>query len=83
LFVLTKIDENLAWEQSKKAERDTGFVELGRYCARYVLDSTDGWKISNHFDEFLERRFPESRRRHTTRCPYTTPAACRRGQRKI
>src|ERR1035441_3663704 len=31
LFVLTKIDEILAWEQQKEAERDTRFVELGRY----------------------------------------------------
>jgi hypothetical protein len=30
LFVLTKIDEILAWEQRKEAERDTRFVELGR-----------------------------------------------------
>jgi hypothetical protein len=31
LFVLTKIDEILAWEKQKEAERDTRFVELGRY----------------------------------------------------
>jgi len=31
LFVLSKIDEILAWEQRKEAERDTRFVELGRY----------------------------------------------------
>lgn len=31
LFVLTNIDETLAWEQRKEAERDTKFVELGRY----------------------------------------------------
>ena len=31
LFVLTKIDEILAWEQRKDSERDTKFVELGRY----------------------------------------------------
>ena len=31
LFVLTKIDEILAWERQKEAERDTRFVELGRY----------------------------------------------------
>jgi hypothetical protein len=30
-FVLSKIDEILAWEQRKEAERDTRFVELGRY----------------------------------------------------
>ena len=31
LFVLGKIDEILAWEQRKDTERDTKFVELGRY----------------------------------------------------
>jgi hypothetical protein len=30
LFVLTKIDEILAWERRKKAERETRFVELER-----------------------------------------------------
>ena len=31
MFVLTKIDEILAWEKKNEAERDTRFVELGRY----------------------------------------------------
>jgi len=31
LFVLTKIDEILAWEKRKEAEKDTRFVELRRY----------------------------------------------------
>ena len=31
LFVLTKIDEILAWERRSETERDTRFVELGRY----------------------------------------------------
>jgi hypothetical protein len=30
-FVLTKIDEILAWERKKEAERDMRFVDLGRY----------------------------------------------------
>ncbi len=30
-FVLTKINEILAWEQRKEVEKDTRFVELGRY----------------------------------------------------
>jgi hypothetical protein len=33
LFVLTKIDEIMAWEQRCETERDTRFVELGRYSA--------------------------------------------------
>jgi hypothetical protein len=31
VFVLGKIDEILTWEQRKETERDTKFVELGRY----------------------------------------------------
>ena len=31
VFVLGKIDEILAWEQRKETERDSKFVELGRY----------------------------------------------------
>ena len=31
VFVLGKIDEILACEQRKETERDTKFVELGRY----------------------------------------------------
>jgi len=31
MFVLTKIDEILAWERRTETERDTRFVELGRY----------------------------------------------------
>src|SRR5437588_5859376 len=63
LFVLTKIDEILAWEQRKEAERDTRFVELGRYLCE--VRAGQYWRIENlkSFDEFLERRFPESRRK--------------------
>ena len=38
LFVLTKIDEILAWERRSEAERDTRFVELGRYLCGYGRD---------------------------------------------
>jgi len=34
LFVLTKIDEILAWERRSEAERDTRFVELGGESGR-------------------------------------------------
>jgi len=63
LFVLTKIDEILAWEQKKEAERDTRFVELGRYLCE--VRAGQYWRLENlkSFDEFLERRFPESRRK--------------------
>jgi len=63
LFVLSKIDEILAWEQRKEAERDTRFVELGRYLCE--VRAGQYWRLENltSFDEFLERRFPESRRK--------------------
>ena len=62
-FVLTKIDEILAWEQQKDAEQDTKFVELGRYLCE--VRSGQYWRLENlkSFDEFLERRFPGSRRK--------------------
>lgn len=63
LFVLTKIDEILAWEQRMDTERDTRFVELGRYLCE--VRAGQYWRLENlkSFDEFLERRFPESRRK--------------------
>ena len=63
LFVLTKIDEILAWEQRKETERDTKFVELGRYLCE--VRAGQYWRLETlkSFDEFLERRFPGSRRK--------------------
>ena len=63
LFVLTKIDEILAWERQKEAERDIRFVELGRYLCE--VRAGQYWRVENlkSFDEFLARRFPESRRK--------------------
>jgi len=63
MFVLTKIDEILAWEKQNEAERDTRFVELGRYLCE--VRAGQYWQLENmkSFDDFLERRFPESRRK--------------------
>jgi len=63
LFVLTKIDEILAWEKRKEAERDTRFVELGRYLCE--VRAGQYWRVEKlaSFDDFLGRRFPESRRK--------------------
>jgi len=63
LFVLSKIDEILAWEQRVENERDTRFVDLGRYLCE--VRAGQYWRLENlkSFDEFLERRFPESRRK--------------------
>ena len=63
LFVLSKIDAILAWEQRVEGERDTRFVELGRYLCE--VRAGQYWRVENmkSFDEFLERRFPDSRRK--------------------
>ena len=61
--MLTKIDEILAWERRKEAEKDTRFVELGRYLCE--VRAGQYWQLEKleSFDDFLERRFPESRRK--------------------
>jgi hypothetical protein len=63
VFVLGKIDEILTWEKTKEQERDVRFVELGEYLCE--VRSKQYWKLEklNSFDEFLEKRFPESRRK--------------------
>jgi len=63
VFVLGKIDEILAWERQKELERDTRFVDLGRYLCE--VRAGQYWRLENlkSFDEFLARRFPESRRK--------------------
>ncbi len=63
LFVLGKIDEILVWEQGMERERDTRFVELGRYLCE--VRAGQYWRLDNlgSFDEFLEKKFPESRRK--------------------
>jgi hypothetical protein len=63
VFVLSKIDEILAWEKAAEQERDTRFVDLGRYLCE--VRAGQYWRVDNlkSFDEFLERKFPESRRK--------------------
>ena len=63
LLVLSKIDEILAWEARHENERDTRFVELGKYLCE--VRAGQYWRLERlkSFDEFLERRFPESRRK--------------------
>jgi hypothetical protein len=63
LFVLSKIDQILAWERDTENQRDGKFVELGRYLCE--VRAGQYWRLENlkSFDEFLERRFPESRRK--------------------
>src|ERR1019366_3353799 len=63
MAVLNKIDEILAWEERHENERDTRFVELGQHLCE--VRAGQYWRLENlkSFDEFLERRFPESRRK--------------------
>jgi hypothetical protein len=63
MVVLGKIDEILAWEMRHENERDTRFVELGKYLCE--VRAGQYWRLEKlkSFDEFLERRFPESRRK--------------------
>jgi hypothetical protein len=78
LVVLGKIDEILSWEQAKEHEQDRRFVELGEYLCE--VRAGQYWRLENlkSFDEFLEKRFPGSRRKayylmaiheHLTRIP--------------
>ena len=63
VFVLSKIDEILAWEKAADQERDSRFVDLGRYLCE--VRAGQYWRLDSlrSFDEFLERKFPESRRK--------------------
>src|SRR5450432_3707142 len=63
MAVLGKIDEILAWEARHLNERETKFVELGQHLCE--VRAGQYWRLENlkSFDEFLERRFPESRRK--------------------
>ena len=62
-FVLLKIEQILDWERHTEKERDTKFVELGRYLCE--VRAGQYWRLGNmkSFDEYLERKFPESRRK--------------------
>ncbi len=62
-LVLGRIDTILAWEAQHENERDTKFVELGKCLCE--VRAGQYWRLENlrSFDEYLERRFPESRRK--------------------
>ncbi len=63
LLILDKIDEILLWEKTKEQERDVRFVELGQYLCE--VRAGQYWRLESlkSFDDFLEKRFPESRRK--------------------
>jgi hypothetical protein len=62
-LVLSKIDQILDWERRTDHERGTRFVELGRCLCE--VRSGQYWRLEKlkSFDEYLERRFPQSRRK--------------------
>ena len=62
-LVLEKIDEILQRERATEGERDTRFIELGRYLCE--VRAGQYWRVENlkSFDEFLELKFPDSRRK--------------------
>jgi hypothetical protein len=45
VFVLSKIDEILAWEKATDRERDSKFVELGRYLCEVRAGLY--WRVDN------------------------------------
>ena len=61
--MLAKIDQILAWETNVERDKETRFVELGRYLCE--VRAGQYWRVENlkSFDQFLNRRFPESRRK--------------------
>ena len=63
VFVLGKIDEILAWDKDRVRERDLRFVDLGRYLCE--VRAGQYWRLEKmkSFDDFLEKRFPDSRRK--------------------
>ena len=63
VFVLGRIDEILSWEKTKEREKDVRFVELGEYLCE--VRARQFWRLEDlkSFDEFLEKRFPDSRRK--------------------
>ena len=63
VFVLGRIDEILSWDKSKEQEKDVRFVELGECLCE--VRAKQYWRLEQlkSFDDFLERRFAESRRK--------------------
>ena len=63
MFVLGRIDEILSWEKTKEQEKDVRFVEPGEYLCEVCAKQY--WRLEKlkSFDEFLEKRFVDSRRK--------------------
>ena len=78
VLVLGRIDEILSWERTKEQEKDMRFVKLGEYLCEVRAKQYRKLENLKSFDEFLERRFADSRRKayylmtiheHLTRVP--------------
>ena len=63
LKVLRKIDELLRQEREAKIQQDTWYVDLGRCLCK--VRAGQYWRVENlkSFDDYLETRFPGSRRK--------------------
>lgn len=63
VLVLERIDAILHAEKANEQKRDERFVELGQHLCE--VRAGQYWKLENlrSFDEFLEKRFPDSRRK--------------------
>lgn len=62
-IVLSHIDKILAREASQEADREAMYVELGQYLCE--VRAGQYWRLERlaSFDEFIEKRFPGSRRK--------------------
>lgn len=61
--VLSKVDDILSQDATADRLRDVRFVELGEYLCE--IRAAQHWRLENlvSFDDFLEKRFPGSRRK--------------------
>jgi hypothetical protein len=60
--VLDRIDEILRWEQRVDQQKDQKFAELGKYLCE--VRNQRYWRLGyGSFEEFLEAKFPDSRRK--------------------
>jgi hypothetical protein len=60
--VLDRIDEILRWEQRVDQQKDQKFAELGKHLCE--VRNQRYWRLGyGSFEEFLEAKFPDSRRK--------------------
>lgn len=60
--VLDRIDEILRWEHRMDQQKDQKFAELGKYLCE--VRNQQYWRLGyGSFEEFLEAKFPDSRRK--------------------